>query len=335
MMDASISVKKDWNIVGHAWAVDMLRQHVARGTMRHAYLFTGQRGVGRRTLARRFAQALNCPQPIEPGVPCGVCDDCRRIEAGQHPDVTVIEAEAEGGTLKIEQVREQRRLITLKPFQSRYRVAIFARFQESNDAAANALLKTLEEAPAHAVLILTAESPEGLLPTIVSRCEVLRLQPASLGEVQELLEQRGAGPDNARLLAHVSAGCPGAALRLMQDPEALTYRSEKLGELMSLLPGTRAYRFAYAEKLAKDKTAMRGVLLLWLSFWRDVLWRAGGATTPIANVDHQEQIDSLAKRLGLSHARRLVEDLDRSLRRLESNVNPRLLAEVLLLDWPH
>jgi DNA polymerase-3 subunit delta' len=312
----------------------MLRQHVARGEARHAYLFTGQRGVGRRTLARRFAQALNCMAPSEPGVPCGVCEDCRRIEAGQHPDVTLIEAEAEGGTLKVEQVREQRRLIVLKPFQARYRVATFARFQEANDAAANALLKTLEEAPAHAVLILTAESPEGLLPTIVSRCEVLRLQPAPLGEVQGLLEQGGVQPDQARLLAHISAGCPGAALRLMQDSRALAYRSEKLSELLGLLPATRANKFAYADRLAKDKAEMRGVLLLWLSFWRDVLWRAGGASTPIANIDHQEQIDALARNLSLPDARRRVEDLDRALRRLESNVNPRLLAEVLLLDWP-
>ena len=326
---------ENWSIVGHTWAVDLLRRHVGDGATRHAYLFTGSRGVGRRTLALRFAQALNCTDPAAPGIPCGKCDDCRRIQARQHADVTIVAAEAEGGTLKVEQVREQRRLITLKPFQAKYRVAIFNRFQEANDAAANALLKTLEEAPAHAVLILTAESPEGLLPTIVSRCEVLRLHTVPLDAVQQLLEQRGAHPDHARLLSHVSGGCPGAAIRLMEDEEAQVYRDEKLNELLTLVPATRAQKFAYAEKLGKDKAAMRGVLVLWLSFWRDVMWRAGGASTEIANIDRQQEIAALARQLSLPNAKRLVADLDRALRRLESNINPRLLAEVLLLDWPH
>jgi DNA polymerase-3 subunit delta' len=333
-MDPSNYMDENWNMVGHAWAVDMLRHQVIRAETRQAYLFTGPPGIGRRTLALRFAQVLNCTDPTQAGNPCGRCDDCKRIEARQHADVTFVGAETEGGTLKVEQVREQRRLISLKPFQAKYRVAIFLRFQEANDAAANALLKTLEEAPAHAVLILTAESPEGLLPTIVSRCEVLRLHPVPLDAVQRWLEQRGAGTEQARLLAHVSGGCPGEALRLMEDKGALAYRGEKLNELLALLPATRAQRFSYAEKLVRDKAAMRGVLMLWLSFWRDVLWRAGGASTPISNIDHQQEIESLSRRLTLPDATRLVEDLDLALRRLESNINSRLLAEVLLLDWP-
>ena len=332
--DTLIHMDEHWGMVGHGWAVDMLRQHAATGAARHAYLLTGARGIGRRTLALRFAQALNCTDPAGPGVPCGGCDDCKRIEARQHPDVTLVQAEAEGGTLKVEQIREQRRLLVLKPFQARFRVAILLRFQEANDAASNALLKTLEEAPAHAVLILTAESPEGLLPTIVSRCEVLRLQPVPTLELQSFLTQRGAAPDLAQLLAHVSGGCPGAALRLMEDRAALAYRNEKLNDLQALIAGTRAQRFAYADKLGRDKAVMREVLALWLSFWRDVLWRASGASTPISNVDRQQEIERLSKRLSLPAARRLVEDLDRGLRRLESGVNARLLAEVLLLDWP-
>ena len=92
----------------------------------------------------------------------------------QHPDMSVIQAETEGGILKVEQVREVQRTLNLKPYQSKYRVVLFLRFQEANDNAANALLKSLEEAPAHAILLLTADTPEQLLPTIVSRCEILR-----------------------------------------------------------------------------------------------------------------------------------------------------------------
>lgn len=166
----------NWNLIGHEWAVDMLKKHVSTGTTRHAYLFAGPPGLGRRTLALRFAQALNCQTPLEAGIPCGHCRDCKQIEAMQHADLTVVQAESESGTLKVDQIREARRSLTLKPYQANYRVALFLRFQEANDNAANALLKTLEEAPSYAVLILTADNPEQLLPTIVSRCEVLRLR---------------------------------------------------------------------------------------------------------------------------------------------------------------
>ncbi len=325
---------ENWGLLGHEWAVDMLRQHVTRDATRHAYLFAGPPGVGRRTLALRLAQALNCTQPVEPGVPCGQCRDCKQIEAMRHPDLTVIQADSEGGILKVDQVREVRRTLTLKPYQSKYRVALFLRFQEANDNAANALLKTLEEAPSYAVLILTVDNPEQLLPTIVSRCEVVRLRALPLDAVESFLKQHGADVDKARLLSHISGGRPGYALQLLQEPAKLAFRDEKLGDLHSLLSASRVDKFAYAENLAKDKGGMRNVLLIWLSFWRDVFLRAGGASTPLANVDRVEEIESLTERVPLSEARRVVTDLEKSLSRLEANVNARLLAEVLLLDWP-
>ncbi len=324
----------NWNLLGNEWAVEMLRQHVAQDAVRHAYLFAGAPGLGRRTLALRFAQALNCTQPLQPGVPCRECRDCKQIEAMQHADLTVIQADLEGGTLKVDQVREARRSLTLKPYQSKYRVALFLRFQEANDNAANALLKTLEEAPSYAVLILTADQAEGLLPTISSRCEVLRLRPTPLDKLESFLKQHGADEPQSRLISHISGGRPGLALRLLQSPLELATREERLNELQSLLPASRVDRFAYGEKLARDKEGMRRVLLLWLSFWRDVLLRAGGASTPIANIDRAQQIESLAVRIPLSEARRVVSDLEKSLARLDANVNARLLAEVLLLDWP-
>ena len=332
----------NWGIVGHEWAVQMLKQHLTHDSIRHAYLFSGPPGLGRRTLALRLAQALNCPQPVAPGEPCGKCKTCQQIERMQYTDLAVIQAEKEGGTLKVEQIRSVRQSLVLKPYQGKYRVALFLRFQEANANAQNALLKTLEEAPAHVILILTADTPELLLPTITSRCEILRLRPLPVEMVEDSLMQRGADKTTARLLAHVSGGRPGYALRLMDDKEALKFRAQRLEDLQNLLKSTRRERFAYAEKLTERKKKdaeveerFRETLLVWLSFWRDVMLSASGADAPLANVDHSAVIQTLAGQLSLDKARRLVEAAEGAIDKLERNVNARLLAEVLLLDWPH
>jgi DNA polymerase-3 subunit delta' len=330
----------NWNLLGHEWAVDMLRRHVARDEVRHAYLFCGPPGLGRRTLALRLAQAVNCPQPIAEGIPCGTCRDCKQIESMRHPDMTVIQAiddegvSKEGGTLKVEYIRDARRALSLKPFQSKYRIALFLRFQEANDSAANALLKTLEEAPAHAILLLTADNPEQLLPTIVSRCEILRLRPLPLGAVEADLIERGVDAERARLISHISGGRPGYARRLIEDSALLEKREERLNDLQTLLPATRVQKFAYAEKISKDKDAMRQTVLIWLSYWRDVMLRVAQADTPLTNVDLNMEIEFLAGRLDLPVARRVVSSLESALEKMDRNVNSRLLMEVLLMDMP-
>ena len=330
----------NWNLLGHEWAVDMLRRHVARGEMRHAYLFAGAPGLGRRTLALRLAQALNCEKPIAPGEPCFVCRTCKQIDAMQHPDLAIIQAVDEdgvgkdGGTLRVDQIREVQRTLNLKPFQSPYRVAMFLRFQEANDNAANALLKTLEEAPAHAILLLTADNPEQLLPTINSRCEILRLRPLPLETIVADMLDHGVDEDRARLLAHISGGRPGFARKLLEDATVLEKREERLNDLQTILPASRVEKFSYAEKLAKDKDAMRQTILVWLSYWRDVLLRVAGAETPLINVDRNMEIEFLAGRLNLSTARKVVSDHESVLEKMERNVNSRLLAEVLLMDLP-
>ncbi|GAB4503204.1 MAG: DNA polymerase III subunit delta' [Anaerolineales bacterium] len=257
------------------------------------------------------------------------------MQARQHPDLSIVQAESEGGVLKVEQVREVRRTLALKPYQAKYRIALFLRFQEANDSAANALLKTLEEAPAYAILLLTADAPEQLLPTIVSRCEVLRLRPSKMEDVERELESRGVESGQARLIAHVSGGRAGFALRVAEDDSFLEVRQALLDDLQRLLSASRVKKFDYAEKLSKDKEAMRQALLVWLSYWRDVLLRASGASAPIANIDREQEIAALAGTLQLSGACRLVQEIELSLERLEHTVNPRLLAEVILLDLPH
>jgi DNA polymerase-3 subunit delta' len=327
-------MNSNWDLVGHEWAVDMLKKHVINGTTRHAYLFSGPPGLGRRTLALRFAQALNCTTPTDAGVPCGTCRDCKQIEAMQHPDLTIIQADSEGGTMKVDQIREARRTLTLKPYQSNFRVSIFLRFQEANDNASNALLKTLEEAPSYAVLILTADNPEQLLPTIISRCEVLRLRPLSIQDVKKDLESRGVESERARLVAHISSGRPGYARQLVENDVLLEKREERLNDLLTLLPASRVEKFAYADKLSKDKDSMRQAILFWLSYWRDVMLRTAQAESPLVNIDRNMEIEDLASRMDLSSARLVVSGLEKVLEKMDRNVNSRMLAEVLLLDLP-
>jgi DNA polymerase-3 subunit delta' len=327
-------MNSNWDLTGHEWAVNMLKKHIVHGTTRHAYLFSGPPGLGRRTLALRFAQALNCPTPLEAGIPCGVCRDCKQIEAMRQADLTIVQSDSAGGILKVDQIREARKTLILKPYMSKYRVALFLRFHEANDNAANALLKTLEEAPSYAVLILTADTPEQLLPTILSRCEVLRLRPLSVEMVQRELERRAVENSRARLIAHISGGRMGYAIRLIENDSLLEWREERLDDLLKLLPASRVEKFAYADKLARDKDSMRQTITFWLSYWRDVMLRTAQAETPLVNVDRNVEIEDLAGRMDLSSARTVVGGLENALEKLERNVNPRLLAEVLLMDLP-
>ena len=149
----------------------------------------------------------------------------------------------------------------------------------------------------------------------------------------DLLE-RGVDEERARLLAHISGGRPGYARKLINDITLLEKREERLDDLQTLLPAPRVAKFSYAEKLAKDKNVMRQTILIWLSYWRDVMLRVAQAETPLINIDRNMEIEFLASRLNLHTARRVVSDLESTLEKMDRNVNSRLLAEVLLLDWP-
>ncbi len=324
-----------WDMLGHRWAVDLLQAHVQQDRVRHAYLFAGPKGVGRRTLARRFAQALNCTEPPSPGVACGSCRDCRQFDQMQHPDLSLVQPEAGAMVVKVDQIRELQHRLHLAPYQARFRVALLLQFEKATASASNALLKTLEEPPSQVVLLLTAESGELLLPTIVSRCEVVRLRPLPVDEIRAgLQEQWGVEANEAVRLARLSQGRPGFARYLQSHPEFIEQLDAWLDAQIALLGSDRAARFAYAEKLYRDSDEARSTLEAWLVLWRDIFRKAAGAKVELSYQGRAAQIETLADQVGLDGARRALQALGRTLEMMDKNVNLRLALEVLMLDLP-
>ncbi len=329
----------DWQLHEQDWAVNLLRNHAAGGNLRHAYLITGPEGVGRKTLAIKFAQALNCTQPPEKGGFCGSCRNCRQLQSLTYPDLSMLIPEEGHKDILIGQVRSLQHTLALSPYSGAYRIALLPDFQRATIQAANALLKTLEEPPDKVVLLLTANAPEGLLPTIVSRCEVIRLRPSSIESTRKYLEfKKEIPPEEASLYAHLSGGRVGAAIRLAEEPNVLQNRQEYLEILFNLLTGTHVERFKQVESLLKsrDRTrqVVREVVPVWLSFWRDVFLRSTGGNLLITNVDFESQVNHLASVVSSEYARALIIVHEEALSQLDKNVNVQLLFENLVLQLP-
>lgn len=319
-----------WQVVGHEWAVELLECSLANGRTAHAYLLLGLPQIGKTTLALNFAQALNCQ---DEGKPCGQCRSCLKIAHGNHPDVRVIEAG--NGTIKIDQVRTMQREVVLSPHEGRWKVYVIRQMERATAEAANCLLKTLEEPPAQVILVLTASDMDQLLPTIVSRCQVLNLRPPSVLLAQEALEERwGVEPERAKLLARLSGGRLGWAVRASEDEAILRKRERGLDEMLELMGQGRVERLRYAQRLSQTPDALREVLDLWLSWWRDLLLIKGGSSAEVTNVDREAALCSQAQGYSLTQVRDFIEDLRAAVWQLEHNVNIRLTLEVLMLSLP-
>jgi DNA polymerase-3 subunit delta' len=319
-----------WQVVGHEWAVDLLKRALASERVAHAYLFTGPPQIGKRSLALNFAQALNC---LDQEKPCGQCLACNKVAHGSHPDVQIIEGE--GKTLKIDQMRTLRHEAALSPLEGRWKVYIIRQMEQATAEAANCLLKTLEEPPPHVILMLTASQSEALFPTIISRCQVLSLRPLATETVQRALQERwGADVERAELLARLSGGRLGWAVTANQNDAILAHRAKYLDEMIALMAQGRVERLEYAQQLSHNSEAIPELLHLWLGWWRDLLLAAGGSSAGIINIDREDILRAQAQRYSLSQVRNFVEALRVAAWRLERNANTRLTLEVLLLSLP-
>jgi len=237
--------------------------------------------------------------------------------------------------LKVDQVRALQRSLMLSPYEVKFRVALLLNFQRANANAQNALLKTLEEAPKQVILLLTADSPDNLLPTIASRCEILRLRPVPIEKLQQNLQSRWQyDAEKSALLAHLANGRTGLALRMAADPDLVEKRAAWVDELLRLIPLNIRERFAAAEPLTKNRDQMRLALQAWLSVGRDLLLASNGQESYLTNEDHAADITTLAKKFSGQQLVDLLNSIDHSLEILESNANLKLLLENLLLNIP-
>jgi DNA polymerase-3 subunit delta' len=301
-------------IVGHPSVVERLRRAVAVDRLPNTYLFAGPDGIGKYTTARALAAVLLCDAPTADA--CGACDGCASAARETHPDLVVVRV-AEGGTeIKIDQVRELQRRLRLRPIRARRKIAILDEAHRLNQAAQHAMLKTLEEPPGAALLILVASNVAALLPTVQSRCQRVAFSPLDSATITRLLVDRCGVPEaDAAAAAAFGNGSVSDALGARAE---LIERARQ--ELLPLLADLPMRRHAELAALAQDwgRLPLPDLLLLLrpaLGWYRR---RLGTALAGETASDHRTVLAQL----------RVVYD---AVERLRRNGHRQLTLDVMLL----
>lgn len=324
-------------VVGNPQAQAILERALASGQLRHAYLLHGPAGVGKFTLAMAFAQAALC-QRRQPGEaePCGECAACRKVAHGNHPDLTLIEPPDGKRWVSIDDVREALQIASLAPSESAHRIVIVPDAERIQERTANTLLKMLEEPPEGVIFLLLVNDADTVLPTILSRCQLIALRPLSFEEVSQALRERwGVAPDAAARLAGLANGRLGWAVRAHERPEEQAERERLLERIIALVGAPTDERLRSVGAIGSDNASARAALDLWIGWWRDVTLAANGAHALTSAGAARSEAERIGTAIGAEPARAFLYLLLAALASMDVNANPRLTLENLALALPH
>jgi DNA polymerase III subunit delta' len=330
-----------WNIIGQKRALSLLQGSLERGKVAHAYLFSGPPHVGKMTLAKKLASALNC-NAEDP--PCGECSVCQRISLGKHPDVQEIGlAKSSDGKIQteisIEEIRQLQHSANLPPFEGKCRFYIIDGAELLSAEAANCLLKTLEEPLDKVVFILLTSKEQSLPATVVSRCQRIELIPLSKEEVKSALITKWKVPtEKADLLARISHGSLGLAVSAI-DGNLLEQHTQQVNEILETIEADLEDKFDYAAQLAaefsQNREKVQDKLNLWLDFWHDLMLVKCNLLDMITHIDRQDILTRMSEGLQLSQIKGTIDSIILAREQLKLNANARLTLEVLMLNIPN
>lgn len=316
-------------IMGHKQPVKILMKAVSSGRVAHAYLFAGPGGVGKETTALSFARALLCSRPAG-GDACGLCRECRQVSGGNHPDFYIVEPA--GASIKIEQVREIQRKAPYRSYQGGRKIFLIRQAESMTAEAANCILKTLEEPPKDTVFILVSARPQVLLPTILSRCQIIYFKVMTVPElIQGLVSIKGVPGEEARLYASLAGGSMGRAISyatgsLLADRDAVNALAgalRKSGPLEAM---------EMAEKASESKPKAQFTLDTLACWFRDLMvCREAGDEGSLYNTDLADNLRMEAGRYDTARILEIIEEIESTKRKIEVNANTRLALETLFL----
>ena len=316
-------------IRGNRPLVEQLKTAADSGKVSHAYLFLGGAGAGKRLIANTFAKALQC-EAAGNLKPCGQCRSCQAFDNSNHPDIIYVRGEKKN--LLVDDIREQiLETVDLKPYHYQKKIYIIEKADTMNVQAQNALLKTLEEPPAHAMFLLLAERAEAFLPTILSRVVTMKIRPLSEGMVAEYLMQTGLSEEESNILAAYAQGRIGQALELQEDEAFREMRQDILGRLEALPSMNEGEAYLMAKELEVYKNDLRflDIMELW---YRDLLTaKSLREDRYLIQKDKKDAIFRGAKESAEVLAKK-AEAVRTARIRLSQNANFRLTLEVMLMD---
>ncbi len=315
------------DIVGHERIVEVFRRSVRSGKISHSYIFEGVSGCGRRKTALALIQAIYC-QAVDDDA-CGVCPACRKVTGGNHGDIHVVEPLPDKRDISIDQLREIQRELSLRPYEAPRKACIMEPAERMSVNAANSLLKTLEEPPGNAIIILLTENADMLLATIRSRCQLIRFSPLSPENIRLLLIRNGMEPDAADLLAPMAEGSVQRACEL--DNDALSARRGMLlTHLSALSLGKIGSVFDTAEELAGNRDETLESLDLLLSLSRDAVYLHAGCNQ-IVNTSVRPALEAFSARCTLEGALQILGSITETRRAVQRNANNKLALDCLFM----